>query len=265
MNDITIYHNPQCGTSRNALALIRDAGEEPRVILYLETPPTRPELVALIAEMGIPVRELLRQKGTPYDELDLGNPQWSDDELLDFMMQHPILINRPIVKTPIGTRLCRPSETVRELLGNSRLAVLELTDVDLATDPAAASYVKDETVSVTFAREAGQLQSLEGPNRYALGDALIAGSTGSRWSVSRERFDAKYSPVPPTLAGDDGQYRARPVPVLARQIDRAFTAARSAGGDVLRGNAGDWLLQYGPGDHGVADQARFTQVYRRVN
>ena len=116
MSEITIYHNPKCGTSRNTLAMIRNAGVDPKVIHYLETPPSRNELVALIAAMGIPVHEVLRQKGTPYDELDLGNPKWSDEELIDFMMQHPILINRPIVVTPVGTRLCRPSEAVLDLL-----------------------------------------------------------------------------------------------------------------------------------------------------
>ena len=116
MSDITIYHNPKCGTSRNTLAMIRNSGAEPRVIHYLETPPDRQTLEALIAAMGISVRSLLRQKGTPYDELDLGNPKWTDAQLIDFMLQHPILINRPIVITPLGTRLCRPSEAVLDLL-----------------------------------------------------------------------------------------------------------------------------------------------------
>jgi hypothetical protein len=143
--------------------------------------------------------------------------------------------------------------------------MLELKDIDLAADPAAARYVKTEVVAVEFARQDGVLISLEGPNRYRAGDALVTGSTGSRWSVARERFEAKYLPVPPTVAGGDGPYRARPLPVLARQIAEPFTAARSAGGDVLRGKAGDWLLQYGPGDFGVAEQARFAQVYRKVD
>lgn len=142
--------------------------------------------------------------------------------------------------------------------------MLELKNIDLATDAAAAPYVKTEIVAVEFARQEGELTSLEGPNRYRVGDALITGSTGSRWSVSRERFEAKYEAVPPTAGGQDGAYRARPLPVLARQIAEPFTAARSAGGDVLRGKAGDWLLQYGPGDFGVAEQARFAQVYRKV-
>ncbi len=115
-SEITIYHNPHCGTSRNTLALIRNSGAEPRVVFYLDAPPSRCELARLIADMGISVRELLRQKGSPHDELDLSNSKWSDDQLLDFMMLHPILINRPIVKTPLGTRLCRPSELVLELL-----------------------------------------------------------------------------------------------------------------------------------------------------
>src|SRR5271156_3159283 len=113
---ITIYHNPNCGTSRNTLAMIRQSGEEPVVIEYLKTPPTRAKLVELIAAMGIPVRALLREKGSPYAELGVADPKWSDDELLDFMMAYPILINRPIVVTPKGVRLCRPSELVLSLL-----------------------------------------------------------------------------------------------------------------------------------------------------
>lgn len=118
MSTITIYHNPACGTSRNTLALIRNSGEEPLVIEYLKTPPSREVLVDLIRAMGIPVREVLRQKGTPYDELKLADPKWSDDELIDFMLAHPILINRPIVQTPLGCRLCRPSEAVLDILPN---------------------------------------------------------------------------------------------------------------------------------------------------
>ena len=116
MTDITIYHNPACGTSRNTLAMIRNAGVEPRVVHYLETPPSRAELVNLIRAMGMPLREVLRRKGTPYEELDLDNPKWSDDALIDVMLAHPILINRPIVVTPLGTRLCRPSEVVLDIL-----------------------------------------------------------------------------------------------------------------------------------------------------
>lgn len=118
MADITIYHNPACGTSRNTLAMIRNSGDEPKVILYLETPPGRDELLGLIKAMGISVRELLRKKGTPYDELGLDNPIWTDAELLDFMCLKPILMNRPIVVTPLGTRLCRPSELVLDILPN---------------------------------------------------------------------------------------------------------------------------------------------------
>ncbi|MEI2383713.1 arsenate reductase (glutaredoxin) [Breoghania sp. JC706] len=113
---VTIYHNPKCGTSRNVLAMIRESGEEPEVVEYLKTPPSRGTLVGLVKAMGVPVRAVLRQKGTPYDELGLDDPKWSDDELIDFMMEHPILINRPIVVTPKGVKLCRPSETVLELL-----------------------------------------------------------------------------------------------------------------------------------------------------
>jgi arsenate reductase len=113
---VTIFHNPNCGTSRNTLALIRNSGVEPEVVLYLETPPSKERLKQLIADMSIPVRDVLRQKGTPYEELELGNAKWSDEELLDFMMAHPILINRPIVVSPLGTKLCRPSEVVLDIL-----------------------------------------------------------------------------------------------------------------------------------------------------
>ncbi|WP_018898230.1 arsenate reductase (glutaredoxin) [Rhizobium sp. 2MFCol3.1] len=114
----TIYHNPACGTSRNTLAMIRQSGEEPVIVEYLKTPPSRETLVALIAEMGIPIRALLREKGTPYDDLGLADPDLSDKHLLDAMLAHPILINRPIVHTTKGTRLCRPSEIVLEILEN---------------------------------------------------------------------------------------------------------------------------------------------------
>ncbi|MGK8245224.1 glutaredoxin-dependent arsenate reductase [Klebsiella quasipneumoniae] len=113
---ITIYHNPECGTSRNTLALIRNSGAEPTIIYYLETPPSRDELRQLIAAMAIPVRALLRQNVEPYDALGLAEDRFTDDQLIDFMLQHPILINRPIVVTPRGTRLCRPSEVMLEIL-----------------------------------------------------------------------------------------------------------------------------------------------------
>jgi arsenate reductase len=115
---VTIYHNPACGTSRNTLAMIRQSGEEPEIIEYLKNPPSRARLIELTKAMGIPVRALLREKGTPYAELGLADPKWSDDELIDFMLAHPILINRPIVVTQKGTKLCRPSEAVLELLDN---------------------------------------------------------------------------------------------------------------------------------------------------
>jgi arsenate reductase len=113
---VTIYHNPACGTSRNTLAMIRQSGEEPEVIEYLKNPPSRARLIELIKAMEIPVRALLREKGTPYAELGLADPKWSDDQLIDFMLAHPILINRPIVVTPKGVKLCRPSEAVLDLL-----------------------------------------------------------------------------------------------------------------------------------------------------
>jgi arsenate reductase (glutaredoxin) len=118
---ITIYHNPDCGTSRNTLAMIRQSGADPIVIEYLKTPPSRERLRELIAAMGISVRALLREKGTPYKDLSLDDPKWTDDELLDFMMAHPILINRPIVVSPKGVRLCRPSEAVLDILPNPHI------------------------------------------------------------------------------------------------------------------------------------------------
>src|SRR5918993_1083140 len=114
--DAIIYHNPDCGTSRNTLALMRNAGIEPHVIEYLKTPPTRTLLKQLIDRMGVPVRAMIREKGTPFAELGLEDPSLTDDQLLEVMMAHPILINRPIVVTPKGVRLCRPSETVLDLL-----------------------------------------------------------------------------------------------------------------------------------------------------
>jgi arsenate reductase len=118
---VTIYHNPDCGTSRNTLAMIRQGGEEPEVIEYLKNPPSRARLIELIRAMAIPVRALLREKGTPYAELGLADPKWSDDQLIDFMLAHPILINRPIVVTPKGVKLCRPSEAVLDILPNPHI------------------------------------------------------------------------------------------------------------------------------------------------
>lgn len=137
-----------------------------------------------------------------------------------------------------------------------------LENIDLRRDDAARAYVKDEVVRVMFAREAGEITSLEGPNRYAVGDALITATGGERWSVSRERFDAKYMAEGATVAGEDGAYRARPQPVLAKQMHEAFSLARSAGGDVLTGEPGDWVLQYAPGDYGLIAAARFARVYK---
>jgi arsenate reductase len=131
---VTIYHNPSCGTSRNTLAMIRQSGETPEVIEYLKNPPSRAQLIELIQAMGISVRALLREKGTPYAELGLADPKWSDDELIDFMLAHPILINRPIVVTPKGTKLCRPSEAVLELLENPAASFVK-EDGEIVTRP----------------------------------------------------------------------------------------------------------------------------------
>jgi arsenate reductase len=128
MSNITIYHNPACGTSRNTLALIRNSGAEPEVIEYLKTPPTKARLQELLKAMGISARELLREKGTPYAELGLGDAKWSEDELLDRMLQHPILMNRPVVVTPLGARLCRPSEAVLDILPDPQRAAFSKED-----------------------------------------------------------------------------------------------------------------------------------------
>jgi hypothetical protein len=141
--------------------------------------------------------------------------------------------------------------------------MLKLKNIDLRQDPAAGLYLKSETVLVSFAQTDGELTSQEGPNRYKHRDALVTGSTGNRWCVSRDRFDAKYEPVPPVKDGQDGVYRNKPIPVLTKQISEPFSIARSAGGDLLHGRAQDWLMQYAPDDFGIVDNARFQQVYRR--
>jgi arsenate reductase (glutaredoxin) len=132
---ITIYHNPDCGTSRNTLAMIRQSGDQPEIIEYLKSPPTRQRLVELIGAMQLHVRGLLRRKGTPYDELGLDDPKWTDDELIDLMLRHPILINRPIVVTPKGVRLCRPSEVVLEILPNPDIGPVRKEDSEIVVGP----------------------------------------------------------------------------------------------------------------------------------
>ncbi|KKX29351.1 arsenate reductase (glutaredoxin) [Rhizobium sp. LC145] len=132
--DIVIYHNPDCGTSRNTLAMIRNAGIEPHVVEYLKTPPTRELLVQLIGRMGISVRELLREKGTPYADLGLQDESLTDEQLLDAMMEHPILINRPIVVSPLGVRLCRPSEVVLDILPSPQRSAFTKEDGEVVID-----------------------------------------------------------------------------------------------------------------------------------
>ncbi len=134
MSAITLYHNPECGTSRNTLALSRNSGVEPTIIHYLETPPSRDELVALIAAMGMPVRDLLRKNVPPYEALGLAEDRFSDDELIDAMLAHPILINRPIVVTPLGTRLCRPSEVVLDILPDPQQGAFAKEDGEQVVD-----------------------------------------------------------------------------------------------------------------------------------
>jgi uncharacterized protein (DUF2237 family) len=143
-------------------------------------------------------------------------------------------------------------------------AALELHNIDLRADPAAQRFIKHEVVAVEFAAAAGELMSQVGPNQYAAGDALVTGVDGDHWCVTRGRFDAGYAPVAPLTHGHPGRYQNRPRPVLARQMSEAFRCQRVAGGDWLQGRAGDWLLQYAPGDYGVAANARFQQVYRAL-
>ena len=131
---ITIYHNPDCGTSRNTLAMILQSGEVPEIIEYLKTPPRREKLVELIAAIGITPRALLRQNVTPYETLGLADPKWTDDELIDFMLDHPILINRPIVVSPKGVRLCRPSEAVLKILPNPNIGRFVKEDGEVISD-----------------------------------------------------------------------------------------------------------------------------------
>ncbi|EPX2491209.1 glutaredoxin-dependent arsenate reductase [Klebsiella michiganensis] len=134
MSNVTIYHNPACGTSRNTLEMIRNSGTEPTVIHYLENPPSRDELVKLIADMGIAVRALLRKNVEPYEELGLAEDTFTDDQLIDLMLQHPILINRPIVVTPLGTRLCRPSEVVLDILPDAQQGAFAKEDGEKVVD-----------------------------------------------------------------------------------------------------------------------------------
>jgi arsenate reductase len=134
MTTAKIFHNPNCGTSRNTLAILRHAGVDTQVIEYLTTPPSKSELRQLVGAMGISVRDLLREKGTPYAELDLANPKWTDDQLLDFIGQHPILMNRPVVVTDLGTKLCRPSEAVLEIMPVSTIAPFTKEDGEKVVD-----------------------------------------------------------------------------------------------------------------------------------
>ncbi|WP_206664528.1 arsenate reductase (glutaredoxin) [Dankookia rubra] len=141
---VTVYHNPACGTSRNTLALIRNSGVEPEVIEYLKTPPSREILADLIRRMGAPVRDVLRQKETPYEELGLGDPSLTEDQLLDAMMAHPILINRPIVVTPLGVKLCRPSEAVLDILPNAQRGAFAKEDGEQVVDASGRRVSKGE-------------------------------------------------------------------------------------------------------------------------
>ncbi|MGC0848585.1 glutaredoxin-dependent arsenate reductase [Pantoea agglomerans] len=140
MSNITIYHNPDCGTSRNTLEMIRNSGNEPTIIYYLDTPPTQEELTRLISEMGISVRALLRKNVEPYEQLGLDEDKFSDAQLIDFMLQHPILINRPVVVSPLGTRLCRPSEIVLDILPEGQKGSFTKEDGEKVTDEAGRRF-----------------------------------------------------------------------------------------------------------------------------
>ena len=142
---ITIFHNPACGTSRNTLELIRNSGVEPVIVEYLKTPPSRAKLAELIAALDLPVRAVMRRKGTPYDALNLDDPTWADDQLVGFIVEHPILLERPIVVTPLGTRLCRPSEAVLDILPAKQLAPFAKEDGEPVID--AASVKKGRHVA----------------------------------------------------------------------------------------------------------------------
>ena len=162
-----------------------------------------------------------------------------------------------IICSPTASRDTAKSERDREITADT-------SNPNLAADTEACWVVKDELVDVEFAAHSGVLRSAVGMNRYEAGDALVTGSTGDCWCVSRARFDAKYRPDSPTCAGQSGRYRNLPAVIRAKQMAVAFRVARSAGGDVLQGIAGDWLVQYAPGDYGVVARARFEAVYQRV-
>lgn len=142
--------------------------------------------------------------------------------------------------------------------------MLQLENIELRGDPRSASYMKSEIVVVQFAAAEGELMSREGPNRYRPGDAIITGSTGDRWCVSRDRFDAKYEAVAPTVSGESGNYRNKPIPILAKQMHGPFSIACSGGDDVLRGAAVDWVVQYAPGNYGLVQAERFRSIYRKT-
>ncbi len=160
------------------------------------------------------------------------------------------------------SRCCRmPNRLCRSVL-DEYLMTNRIENIHLEADPAAAPFEKHERVSVRFAAQAGVLESREGANRYSAGDALITGSTGDRWTVSRGRFNVKYKAVPPLNDGEDGWYDNIPVAVLAKQIAEPFVIARSAGGDWIAGRSMDWMIQYAPGDFGIVEDAKFRSVYR---
>lgn len=189
MSSVTIYHNPLCETSRNTLAMIRQSGVEPNIVEYLQTPPNRAELKALLKGMGLSIRDVLRQKGTPYDELDLGHAQWTDEQLFDFVEQHPILINRPIVVTPLGVRLCRPSEVVLDILPNKQIGPFTKEDgetVEERTTSAATSLEEELPAIAAENFRALDLLSLKHPVRslHAPRILLLYGSLRER-SFSR--------------------------------------------------------------------------------
>jgi len=238
--DIVIWHNPACGTSRNTLALIRHAGVEPRVVEYLKTPPSREELAGLIARMGVPVRSVLREKGTPYGELGLGDPSLTDDRLLDAMIAHPILINRPIVVSPLGVKLCRPSDIVLDLLPDVPMADFVKDDGEPALRDRPISG-DDPALAAALAEAGLPIDDLAEPGRVFFAFSTLSGRPVGHAGLEIHGEEAllRSLVVRPEArgAGFGGA-------IVARQLHRAhdFGARRAW---VLTTTVGDWLERKG--------------------
>jgi len=238
MREFTIYHNPDCGTSRNVLAMLRKSGIEPVVVEYLKTPPDRATLVSLIASMGMPARGLLRVKGTPYGELGLDDPKWTDDELVGAMIEHPILINRPIVVAPKGVRLCRPSDLVLELLPDPQLAFTKEEGVSaLLSEPTVA----DDAPRDALAAAGLPVDDLDDPNLALLRFRLPAGDTVGYGGFERHGDAALLRSIV-VLPAYRGSGIGRNLMLLLMR--RAFDAGAQQG-YALTTSADDWLEKLG--------------------